>query len=128
MSMIGDISIGNFVDGFKSRFNVVKVFDQAEKSAGCKHPPNLLTHFRGNDLTLPFVNFANCFQNNAQSIAGNMKKHGKIEYQPSRAFGYCALKQFMKLICRHFIEVTPRSNNERMISGFGLYAHILQMS
>ena len=128
MSLDYDFLIGDFVDRFKRRLYIVKVFDKTEKPAGCKHPPNLLAHVRSDYLTFSVMNFANRFQNDAQSITGNMGKQGKIENESSCTFGYRTAKQFMQLVRRHFIEIASRSNNERMFSGFGLYAHVLQSS
>ena len=124
MSLADDFLIDEVVYSVNSGLNIVKVLNQAEKPTGCKHTPNLLAHVRRDDLSILCLNLANRFQNDAQALTRNMVKHRKIEHKPSRTFGYRTVKQFMQLVCRHFIEIAPRPNNQRTVPGFGLYAHV----
>ena len=111
--------------GVDGDFKISKFSDQSQKPTGLKYTANLLPHLGQYDLPFSGLNFLNGFENHTQAVTGDMAKDRKIKDEPSYAFSYRVIEQFMQLVGGHFINIATGSDNNYPPTNFSMNRHFL---
>ena len=111
--------------GVDGGFKISKFSDQSQEATGLEYTANLLPHLGQYDLPFSGLNFFSGFEKHTQAVTGYMAQDRKIKDKPGYALSYRAIKQFMKLVGSHFINIATGSDNKYLTTDFSMYRHFL---
>lgn len=112
-----------WIRGVHCRLKIGELADQSQQPTGLKYTAYLLTHLGQHDLPFAGLDVLNGFENDAQTVTGDVTQRRKIKHKPRGAFSNRTVEKFMQLVGRHFVDIAPGSDNQYLTTGFSMYRH-----